>query len=52
MRNLSEQIIQALMRVKQVGDARKAHIIHSLEITRADREILTRAHWLQEIMRG
>jgi hypothetical protein len=52
MRTPSEQIAQALVQVKQVCDARKAHIVHSSEISRSEREILTRTHWLQEIMRG
>jgi len=46
------KIADALTRVKQIADARGAHIIKSSEINRVDRELLIRTQWLQEIIKG
>lgn len=46
------KIAGALKRVKSVADRHKANIIRSTEISRADRELLLRNHWLQEIIKG
>lgn len=47
-----KKIAKALERVKSVTDARAANIVKSSEISRADRELLTRTQWLQEIIKG
>ena len=47
---LNEEIANALERVRQVSKLREGNIIHSKEITRSDRELLVRTHWLQPII--
>lgn len=49
---ISERIADALSRVRAKADTYGAQIIHSEEISRADREILVATGWLQEIIRG
>lgn len=48
----NDTIADALSRVRFQCDRHRAHIVHSSEISRADREILLRTGWLQEIIRG
>ncbi|MGD9108963.1 MAG: Fic family protein [Gammaproteobacteria bacterium] len=50
--DLPQNIAAALERVKAVTSKRGAEIIQSQEIKRADRELLLRTNWLQEIMKG
>lgn len=47
-----KNIALALKRIKATTRQREADIIQSKEIKRADRELLIRTHWLQEIMKG
>lgn len=48
-----DRIGEALRRVYQIIESKnKVHILQTKEITRSDREILTKNNWLQEIMRG
>lgn len=47
-----QSIAAALEQVKKITRPRGVDIIQSKEIKRADRELLIRANWLQEIMRG
>lgn len=42
----------ALKRVHAIVEKKGVHIIYTKEISRADREILTRTHWLEEIIKG
>lgn len=42
----------ALSRVHSLMESKGCHIIHTSEISRADRELLMRHHWLEEIIRG
>lgn len=48
----SQNIADALLRAKKVTQKRNANIVQSNEIKRADRELLLRTHWLQEIIKG
>lgn len=48
----SETIGAALRRVKQKAEENHSQIVQSSEISRADRELLQKAGWLQEIIRG
>ena len=47
-----KEIGQALSRVKAIADTNAAAIVTGAEITREDRELLLRAGWLQEIIKG
>lgn len=42
----------ALKRVHKVAEKKKSYVIHTSEISRADRTLLVRLHWLEEIIRG
>lgn len=52
MKQTSDLIAAALTRARTKAESRNAQIIQSSELTRAEREILLAAGWLQEIMRG
>lgn len=45
-------IAAALSRARSVADTKRAQIIQSAELSRADREILIATGWLKEIIRG
>ena len=47
-----KNIAAALSRIKQITEKRHADIVQSKEIARADRELLIKTKWLQEIMKG
>jgi Fic family protein len=49
---LNEEIGNALERVRTVSLSRGGNIVQSNEISRRDRELLLRVHWLQPIIRG
>jgi hypothetical protein len=48
----SEKISVALMRIRGIVKENKAHVIRSQQMRRADRELLVRTKWLQEIIKG
>ncbi len=49
----NDKLSQALQRVYKIVESKgKVHILQTKEITRSDREILTKNRWLQEIIRG
>ena len=48
----SDNIAAALSRVRIKAEAGGAQVIQSIDISRADRELLLATGWLQEIMRG
>lgn len=48
----SDAIAAALSRVRSKADKTKSQVIKSVDISRADREILVRTGWLHEIIRG
>lgn len=49
----NDKLGQALRRAYEVVESKgKTHVLQTKEISRADREILTKNGWLQEIMRG
>lgn len=48
----NQDIATALSRVHEAAKKHGGHIVHTSEIERRDRELLTRNHWLQEILRG
>jgi hypothetical protein len=48
----SEKISAALMRIRGIVKENKAHVIRSQQMRRADRELLVRTKWLQEIIKG
>jgi len=50
--DIPQSIATALEQVKKITRARGVDIIQSKEIKRADREVLARTNWLQEIMKG
>lgn len=43
---------EALVRIHTLVEKKQSHIIFTNEISRRDREILVRNHWLEEITRG
>lgn len=45
-------IKDALLRIHSITKKNKSQIVHTHEITRADRELLIKNHWLEEIIRG
>jgi len=47
-----EDLAAALSRVHEAAKKHGGHIVHTSEIERADRELLARTKWLQEIIRG
>ena len=48
-----DRLGQALHRVFEIVESKdKIHILQTNEMNRADREILTKNHWLQEIIKG
>lgn len=48
----SHEIASALGRAHETAKNYGGSILPSSEIQRADRELLTRTHWLQEIIKG
>ncbi|MGH2612524.1 MAG: cell filamentation protein Fic, partial [Rhabdochlamydiaceae bacterium] len=48
----TEKIGEALVRIRAITKKNKAHIIRSQQMQRADRELLVRTKWLQEIIKG
>ena len=46
------QLANALERARRAADQYRANILNTSDITRADRELLTHKHWLQEIIKG
>jgi hypothetical protein len=48
----NDVITQTLSRVREAADQHHGQIVHTSEILRADRELLMRTGWLQEIIRG
>ena len=49
----NDKLSLALQRVYKIVESKsKIHILQTKEISRSDREILTRNRWLQEIMKG
>ena len=50
--SLSTVVAEALERIKEITHSRGSDILQTSEMTRADRELLLRTHWLHEIMRG
>ncbi len=47
-----EKLAESLLRVKKIAKMNGAPIIRSEQIARADRELLVRTKWLQEIIKG
>src|SRR3990167_1417410 len=47
-----EKIASALSRAREITKANRGNIIRSQQISRGDRELLTRTQWLQEIIKG
>jgi len=43
---------RALSRVRKIADQNGVEVIRSAQISRTDRELLIRFHWLQEIIKG
>lgn len=48
----NEEIGKALQRVRKISLANRGNIVRSSEISRGDRELLLKTHWLQPIIRG
>ncbi len=49
----NDKLSQALQRIYKIVESKgKIHILQTKEISRSDREILTRNRWLQEVMKG
>lgn len=47
-----KKLAEALERARDAADARGANIVHTADISRADRELLTHNNWLQKIVKG
>ena len=47
-----ENIAQALSRIQEITKINKGNIIRSQQMLRADRELLMRMQWIQEIIKG
>ncbi len=52
MATLGSRIARALERAKEVSRSKRADILHSDDISQADRKLLVANGWLKEIMRG
>ncbi len=48
----AEQIAEALQRVKKIAESNHGHVVQSKQLQRADRELLKRTGWLQEVIKG
>lgn len=47
-----EKLAEALEHIRKAAKSGGGNIIHTSEISRADREILLKTHWLQQIVKG
>lgn len=52
MSDANDKLSDALHRIRKVADQHGAQIVNTSEISRQDRELLLRKHWLQEIIQG
>ena len=50
--SLNKEIANALERAREVSKSRGGNITHSSDISRSDRELLLRTHWLEPIIKG
>lgn len=50
--SLNKNVANALARVREISKLREGNIVQSRDISRSDRELLTRTQWLQPIIKG